>query len=185
MTRTLPPAFWIALPEGWKRTDHDPEFQQRLNESLRDCGPMFARMGIDTTLLRDTLATIAEGSSPQVVFAADLFSTFDDPSLGALQANLLCTVEAAFDHHTLADNPIWDFGDFECAGGRQGIRRTCVESIDIIAGLDLIGHAEYFIEAPGCDTSVGVRFSSMCVSVWDELLTYFDAIAHTVQFEAT
>ena len=173
-------AFWIALPEGWQRSDHDPEFQRRLGDALRDYAPALHHGGVDTDLVRVALASIERETASNVVFAANLFTMFDDPGIGALQASLTCTIESGHETTIFDDDPLWDSTPVDLLSGMSCIRRTCLERVDLIEGIDMIGHCQYFLRADDAMT-IAVRFSSISVTVWDALLPYFDAIAETVQ----
>ena len=208
-------AFWIALPEGWQRSDNDPLFVQRLAMNVRQHRGALAETGIDVDLV---LATLAGGASaPAPLFSASLYTVIapadftnpiapsdpimpsdpmqtasqDASGIGVIQASLTVDPLSRDDVAMLRcdDDPMWELVECDVAtSSRPCFRRTAIDRTDPAleaVGYDFVGHAQYIIESADHRHGVNVRFCTVSMAIWDELLDYFDAIAATVEFEIT
>ena len=203
-------AFWIALPEGWQRSDNDPLFMQRFATNVRQHRGALADTGID---VEQVLAAVAGGATgPAPLFAASLYTVIapadfigptvpNEPSdpmqiasqdatdLGVIQASLTVDTLSRDDAAMLRcdDDPMWELVECDVAtSSLTCFRRTAIDRTDPsleAVGYDFVGHAQYIIESADHRHGVNARFCTVSMAIWDELLDYFDAIAATVEFE--
>ncbi len=172
--------FWIALPDGWSRMTIDPEFLRRTQSLLATFATIHELRATAAQLTQVLDAAAIDLDSQAVLFAAQYVGN-GDPNQ-PVHAGCFASIVALPPEADLLEDPTYDVTLVESRFGPPITRRTRFGEIDAMAGTDLNGTAQYFIAMPDLGTLLVLTFNSPTLTLWEELLEHFNAIAATVQF---
>jgi hypothetical protein len=183
--------FWLAMPPGWVSLDVDPSTSattiRRMVAAAAEADETVAENR--DALERMLLDAARDCATSGVLYCAAYFEPFEDI---AVQASLTVAVHAATegtDFSRMATELADDEGGrtisvVDLDGGRavkrSGRRHTRFPGTDV--PLELITH-QFFIPVPGtADLLAVVAFASPTLTLEDDLIALFDAIAGSFAF---